>query len=309
MKSHPIQLEVSGPTGDVDPSRYRLLTSILCRSHIQCGQGDFHLLRAIAAALALVLLCYGLARAYLVHEITRAGQMLNDLEAVKIGDSEGSVLLISRKYDGYRWAPTMFSKLHENPDYEYVLEVDPWRFWHIDTETNHAGKLDRMIRTASTTVAPRVRRATGLRRWSVLGRISFRQNRVVAVTGTAVVEGRDEWLGGVWHLSETIPDEEIRRFVIDPAASWPQMHRYLMGGAYLNFSAADGGGESIESWITPSATHDEKQSASRFMFQCLTSRSGCRTICDFVPGALEYVRSRTWAEGRDACLAPRTYRF
>jgi hypothetical protein len=31
-----------------------------------------------------VLICYGLARTYLAHEVTRADQMLNDLEAISV---------------------------------------------------------------------------------------------------------------------------------------------------------------------------------------------------------------------------------
>ena len=45
---------------------------------------------AIAATLVLVLSCYGLARAYLAYEAARAGHMLKELAAVKIGDSEAS---------------------------------------------------------------------------------------------------------------------------------------------------------------------------------------------------------------------------
>jgi len=261
--------------------------------------------RVIVAVLALVLACYGLARAYLAHEITRAARMLNDLDTIKIGDSEDVALSISRKYDGYRRGQEILRQLYEKPDYQYVLQVDPWRFCHYKLNT-YPGKLDTMIGTASTTLAPKLRKATALRRWSVLGIVSVRQKRVVAVTTTAIVEGRNEWLGGSWHLFETIPDYEIEQFVTQPGIPWPQVNRYLVGWSQLKFSTTDGGGESAEIWITPSATQEERHSTSRFMLQCLASRTGCQTVCDFVPSVEEYARSASPETQRpNVCSAPR----
>lgn len=60
------------------------------------------LFQVTVALLALLLICYGLARTYLAHEVTRAGQMLNNLETIKIGDGEDVARSMSEKYDGYR---------------------------------------------------------------------------------------------------------------------------------------------------------------------------------------------------------------
>jgi hypothetical protein len=263
------------------------------------------LFQVTVALFVLVLICYGLASTYLAHEITRAGQMLNDLEAIKIGDSEDVVRSVSPKYDGYRRDQETLKGMYEKPDYQYVVQVDPWRFWHytLDTPLN---KFDRMIGAASTAIAPSQRKAIGLRRWSVIGIVSVSQKHVVAVTTQAIVEGRNEWLGGSWYLYETIPDYEIKEVLTDPDIPWPQRDRYLVGWRQLKFNTIDGGGESAESWVTPSATQEERQSASRFNLQCFSSRSGCQTICDFVPGETEYAGLLSMhAQTRTLCSTPR----
>jgi len=263
------------------------------------------LFQVTVALLALVLICYGLARTYLAHEVTRAGQMLNDLETIKIGDAEDVARSLTRKYDGYRRDQETLKRMYEKPDYQYVVQVDPWRFWDFKLDTP-LSKLDRMIGTASTTIAPCHRKAIGLRRWSVIGIVSVRQGLVVAVTTQAIVEGRNEWLGGSWYLYETIPDYEIEQLVTRPGITWAQMNRYLVGWRQLQFGTIDGGGESAEAWITPSATQEERQSASRFNLQCFASRSGCQTICDFVPGETEYARLFSMhTQTTNMCSVPR----
>lgn len=263
------------------------------------------LFRVTVALLALVLICYGLARTYLAHEVKRAGQMLNDLETIKIGDGEDVARSVSRKYDGYRRDQETLKGMYEKPDYQYVVQVDPWRFWDFKFDTPLSA-FDRMIGTLSTTIAPNHRKAIGLRRWSVIGIVSVRQKHVVAVTTQAIVEGRNEWLGGSWYLYETIPDYEIEQLLTHLHIPWPQRDRYLVGSRRLEFNKIDGGGESAEAWITPSATKEERQSASRFNLQCFASRSGCQTMCDFVPGETEYARlfsmqAPTW----NICSVPR----
>ena len=267
------------------------------------------LFQVTVALLALVLICYGLARTYLAHEVTRADQMLNDLETIKIGDDEDVARSVWRKYNGYQRDQETLKRMYEKPDYQYVIQVDPWRFWDFKLD-RPLSKFDRMIGSASTTIAPSHRKAIGLRRWSVIGVVSVRQKRVVAVTTQAIVEGRNEWLGGSWYLYETIPDYEIEQLLTHPNIPWPQRDRYLVGSRRLEFNKIDGGGESAESWITPSATQEERQSATRFNLQCFASRSGCQTICDFVPGETEYARLFSMQiQTRNMCSAPRPYGY
>ncbi len=263
------------------------------------------LLKVAVGVLASGLICYGVARAYLAHEITMAGQMLKDLGTLKIGDSEDLADSISREYGGYRREQEILRQLYEKPDYQYVVQVDPWRFWHRKPDM-HPSRLGTTIETASTELAPGLRKSIALRRWSVLGIVSIRQKRVVAVTATAIVEGRNEWLGGIWHLFDAIPDYAIEQFIVQPGNPRPQTNSYLAGWTQLKFSKTDGVGESAEFWITPSATQQEMNSASKFILQCLVSRTGCQTVCEFVPGAEEYTRfTDPKGERPNVCSAPR----
>ena len=70
--------------------------------------------------------------------------MLNDLETIKIGDGEDVARSVSRKYDGYRRDQETLKRMYEKPDYQYVIQVDPWRFWHYTLDTP-LFKFDRMI--------------------------------------------------------------------------------------------------------------------------------------------------------------------
>lgn len=251
----------------------------------------------LAVALGLMLTLYGSARFYLLYEVHMAQGLLRDLGAVQIGSDEASLLPILREYQGYRRVSVI--KDYEQ-DHEYLFEIGPG-----PESSNHTSKFGKVARAALGNLNHRFRRAIGLRSWNVVGRIGLQGTRVVVVSGTVVVEGKSEWLGGQWQLAETIPKYAVDRFIAEQGVSWPDVNHYLVGWMFLRFSKADGAGDSALSWITPSATREEIQAASKFSLQCLTSRSGCRTVCDLFPAALEYARTRTWSAGANPCSEPK----
>ena len=267
-------------------------------------------LRTIVCLFGLVAVCYGTARSYLAYEASRARSMLHDLESVKVGDPESSLISVSENYGGYRWISKFREPDDQTSDCEYVLEANPWRFPLL---TGHTRKFDNAIHKASSSLNSRLRRAVGLRMWNVIGSISLKEKRVISVSGSAFVEGRDQWLGGIWRLSGSIPEYELEGFQ-ESGESWPEMNRYLI--RWVNLNMADGLGEAVKSWITPDATHDEKLSARRFNLQCMTSRTGCQTVCDLVPDAVGYAGEHsqfhlggTWDAGTGTCIASRTDRY
>lgn len=69
----------------------------------------------------------------------------------------------------------------------------------------------RITRTVLGNLNPRLRRAIGLRRWNVYGRVGFKDKRVKVVVGTMMVEGSHEWLNSGWALEQTIPPSENRQ--------------------------------------------------------------------------------------------------
>jgi hypothetical protein len=259
---------------------------------------------AIAATFALVLSCYGLARAYLAYEAARAGRMLKELAAIKIGDSGAQVLPILERYGRCRGMLEPYTEV-DKTDYECLVEIGPSGIYYVVNRAN-TSMVYRITRAVLSSLKPGLRRAIGLRRWNVYGRVGFKDKKATVVLGGVMVEGSHEWLAGDWTLAETIPESKIERFVTSPGVSWPHSNRYLVGWwiRLIAMEIKNGGGEGASSWITPSATEEEKRSAHEFRRNCLTSRSGCRTVCDLYPAAVEYADSGTWKERKEACAAP-----
>lgn len=250
----------------------------------------------------MVIVCYGAAFAYLVYESRRANSLLEDLSGVKLGDNEASVVQLTQKYGANRYVPPPGSRLvfaGSDLGFDFLcgFGLDPLC---INRNNPHWTRFDSLIYMATTRITPSLRRAMGLRRWMVGGQIGFKQGRVMGVNYRVLVEGTHEWLEGTWYLVPTIPAHDIEHFVSIPQVDWPQKNRYLIGEHRL-FHGYEAPGTGLETWITPSATPDEKRSARQFMLQCLTSRSGCQTVCDLVPAGVEYARAGTRTERRDAC--------
>jgi hypothetical protein len=258
----------------------------------------------IGASLVLLLACYGLARAYLYYEAARAEHMMRELGDVKIGDSEAQVLPILERYGSCRRVLELYTKV-DKTDYEYLVDIGPSGIYYLVDRAN-IGAFYRMTRAVLSSLNPRLRRAIGLRRWDVYGRVGFKDKLVKVVEGIVMVEGSNEWLEGGWDLAQTIPPYEIETSITSPGVSWPHdANHYLVGWSRLiAMEIKNGGGEGAGSSITPSATEDEKRSAHEFRWQCLTSRSGCRTVCDLYPAAVEYADSGTWKERKEVCAEP-----
>jgi hypothetical protein len=260
---------------------------------------------AITATFVLVLSCYGLSRAYLAYEAAGAGRMLKELAAVKIGDSEAQVLPILKRYGSCRSVLEPYTKV-DKTDYECLVEIGPSGIYYAVNRAN-TSMFYRITRAVLSSLNPRLRRAIGLRRWNVYGRVGFKDKQAKVVFGAVMVEGSNEWLEGGWGLAQTIPPYEIDRFVTSWGVSWPHdVNRYLVGwwNRLIAMEVQNGGGEGASSWITPSATEDEKRSAHEFRWNCLTSRTGCRTVCDLYPAAEEYANSPTSEGKRELCAAP-----
>lgn len=259
---------------------------------------------AIAATLVVVLSSYGLARVYLAYEANRAGRMLTELADVKIGDGEAQVVSLLERYGSCRRVLKPYTEVDET-DYEYLVDIGPSGIYYL-VDRAKIDAFPRMTRAVLSSLNPRLRRAIGLRRWDVYGRVGFKDKQVKLVVGIVMVEGSNEWLKGGWGLAQTIPPHEIKTFVTSPGVSWPHdANHYLVGWSPLiGMEQQNGGGEGAASWITPSATEDEKRSAHEFRWNCLTSRSGCKTVCDLYPAAQEYADTGTWKGRKEACAAP-----
>jgi hypothetical protein len=260
---------------------------------------------AIAATFILVLSCYGLSRAYLHYEAGRAEDMMRELGDVKIGDSKAQVLPILERYGRWRRVLEPYTKV-DKTDYEYMVDIGPSGIYYIVDRAN-TSLFDRITRAVLGSLNPRLRRAIGLRRWNVYGRVGFKDDKAKVVEGTVMVEGSHEWLKGAWGLQPTIPPYEIRTFITSLGVSWPHdANHYLVvwGGRLVAMAIQNGGGEGSGVYITPAATDEEQRSAHGFNWQCLTSRSGCKTVCALYPATEEYANSITLHGKMELCAAP-----
>ena len=207
-----------------------------------------------------------------------------------------SFLPLAREFEGFQ-RPAIAPVNGE--EYEYVIQIGPGPLAIKD----HMTWLDKIASTILEAMNRPFRRAIGLRLWTAFARIGVNSAQVTSIYGGVIVEGKTEWLGGQWQLARSTPQQEAQ-LLARQGIPWQDTQHYFMKLDPLTsgFSRAQGTGISVYSWFTPSATSNEKQSASRFYMGCLTSRQGCRTVCDLVPGASEYVRIRPNAS--ELCSKP-----
>ena len=178
-------------------------------------------LLATAATLVLVLICYGLARAYLYYEAARAEHMMRELGDVKLGDSEAQVLPILERYGDCRGSLLLQPyPAFDKSDHECLVEIGPSGIYYL-VDPDNASRFYPITRAILSSLNPRLRRAIGLRRWNVYGRVGFKDKQVKVVYGTVMVEGSHEWLEADWNLVEIIPESAIDAFVTSPGVSWP----------------------------------------------------------------------------------------
>jgi len=256
--------------------------------------------RSLVLRLLIVALLIGAAvwvslRAYGEYEAHRAMSMLAEASRVQIGDTEISVLMLVKRYGGYKWTPGPLSP-RENwvdkdeydyqrnlvADYRYNLEVSP--FGLLTTDGHMQGsRVTRAIRTAINAAPARLRAILGMRDWGTAVDLSIQGGHVQSVSGMTLVEGRSEWLGHEWRFANAMPhhDMQARVFVIDSAI----------------LEMENGGGTAIESLLTPGASAQEVQLARKFNAACLNSISGCDGLCDVAPRALEYLKQHPEAAG------------
>lgn len=236
--------------------------------------------RIVALLVVISIGLYLSLRLYLSYEAHRVSQVLTTLNGINIGDTEESALSAVERYGGYRWSPHDKSR----GAYEYVVEVNPWYFGNL---TGHRQRFESIVTKAVDILNanPRFRQVVGLRLWTAGGGIDMNQGRVERVSAQVLVEGKDEWLGGMWSLEPGIPDYVLQEYSsVKPP--WPELSRYVVG--WTNLNVDNGLGEGVEVWVTPSATNSESRAGRNINVSCLTSRVGCRTLCDLMPDAARY---------------------
>jgi hypothetical protein len=247
----------------------------------------------LTIAVGIALLVYATALVFFAYQIHRASRLLTSVRAVNVGDSEDSIKSLLERYGGFRWN----QQLGALEDYNYVLEVNPWRFPALSIQNSvPIGK----------SLNPRLRRAIALRNWMVWCEIAIRQHRVVAVQAEMYVEGKTMWLGTSWRLSE-----KPREFERDPNVEYlqwpPEPDVDFVSPAILEIG---GGGTTWGFWVKPTSPTIQRHVADRWNLACLDSFSGCDSVCDLLPEAAPYFKEHSelapkgggWDENSRACI-------
>jgi hypothetical protein len=254
--------------------------------------------RLLAVAVGALFLCYVTARFVLGYQIRRGSQMLAIVQNMNVGESEDSIRPLLRRFDSYRWDV----QLGAHEDYNYVLEINPWRF-----PTVSGSKSGRREHAIGRDWNPRLRRAIGLRQWVVTSEIAVKQQRVVAVQTETVVEGKSMWLGAMWRLSEKPREFERDAISLDSSSAVSQ---YLATPGILNMESGTGTSWSI--WTTPSSPKGQRQMANKLNYGCLRSLSGCDSVCELLTEASRFFNERPdlaprgggWDDSSRTCIKP-----
>jgi hypothetical protein len=254
--------------------------------------------RLLAVAIGVLLLSYATVRLLLASQIHCASQMLARVQEVKVGDSEDSIKPLLKRFGSYRWD----AQLGALEDFNYVLEINPWRF-----PTLSNCKAGGRMHPIGIGLNPRLRRAIGLRQWQVVSEIAVKKHQVVAVQAETYVEGKTMWLGTSWRLSE-----KPREFERDPTADymkWPvEPDLRFVSPAFLEMRT--GGGTSWGFWVKPYSPTAQRRVANRLDFGCLDSFQGCDNLCDLLPEAARFFSEHSelapggggWDENSRSCI-------
>lgn len=247
-------------------------------SRVRSLASRFVSIALVTAAAFLVLL-----QTYAHYNAHRAKALLADASRVHIGDTERSVLALVGRYDGFKWTPDPLPPREQwidRDEYDYEINFQCDNKYELGVSpfgSNVASPDSRWIRTlrVARERAPRhLRPLLGLRDWGTTVEIAMRAGRVQSVSAMTLVEGRSQWIGQSWELAERMPRSHM------------PVRAYAIGAAHL--TTADGGGEMVRNYFTPTASKEETEAALTFNARCLTSLSSCG-LCDVSPHAFKYL--------------------
>lgn len=239
-------------------------------------------LRFAFIALVTVTAFCGLLRTYAQYNAHRAKSLLAAASTLRIGDTEESVLALTRRYGGFKWTPEPLPPREEwidkdeydyeinlQCDYKYELGVSPFG----TSVASPVGRWTEILRVAREHVPGRLRPLLGLRDWGTTVEIAMRRGIVQSVSAETLMEGRSQWIGYSWELAGRMPRSHM------------PFGAYAIGAAHL--TNGYGGGEIIQNFFTPAASSQQMKAALTFNTQCLTSLSAC-ALCD-VSHSLKYL--------------------
>ena len=99
------------------------------------------------------------------------------------------------RYGGCRGVLEPYTKV-DKTDYECLVEIGPSGIYYCYVDRANTRMFYRITRAVLSTLNPRLRRAIGLRRWSVYGRVGFKDKQAKVVFGAVMCRGQPRVVGG-----------------------------------------------------------------------------------------------------------------
>lgn len=249
-------------------------------------QAVFTRKRAMLLLTAVLCLCLGL-RAYSQYMARQALSLLAETRLIEIGSDGQSVSRLIGRYgvikcntsvSGSKNGCTNGAECQQNGadmnDYTCEIRLSPFQIFSIDS--SKTSRMRGAIAFFMVYVPKYLRDLIGLRNWLVDATVQIRNKGVASVSGSAFVEGRNEWLGNSWRLSSSV--------VGDDQASTA----YSVEMTHLQLS--ENGGLAVEEFFTRSATREQLQVSYDLNSRCFVSLTSCVSLSDLKPSLFEYLR-------------------
>jgi hypothetical protein len=230
---------------------------------------------------AAILVVYCGAQIFLLYEYQRAKTFLVELHSIQLGQSEESLQVFLEKYENREWEQVIHSKNNVK-----IVSVDPWHF-----QRSFWPSWLQYIQAELINVAPDIRRDLGLRVWQIQGSLTFKDSRVRTVNSGLLVEGENEWLWGESWLVGAFTDDIVERYQLSGTYR-TEMKSYVTGWSHLHMGYETG--EVFRNNVTSQADDAQLAAARTYNMECLISFSGCRSLCELMPKAAEYMREHRY---------------
>ena len=250
--------------------------------------------KLLIAVGGISLALYASALGYLRYQSHRTARFLNRLDGIRLDEPESKVRGLIDSHED-----PSFRRREGIVDY-CVLRSDPWRVYRGLGWIWFTNRWFKFLESSGL-----FRRGSGLRVWEADGAIGIKEHRVVFVKKSLVVEGKNEWLMVTCSLAPKISERDLEHH--SPISS--EMSRYFAHWAHLHMAMDTG--EALVNLITPEADQDQFRAAHEINFRCLTSRRGCKSLCELMPAATAYRHqhnypllgwnSGSWGSQDDSC--------
>jgi hypothetical protein len=242
----------------------------------------------IALLLFISILVFSIVLHVYSHTLARkALSLLSEAATIKVGSTENSIIPLVSRYGGAKWHPSISFADDSYDDngnrrisgstnlYSYEMKISP--FHAFTAKGERTGRLHTALIYLMGHSPNYLRDPLGLRNWLVDVHVRIQDGRVAAVSGTALVEGSNGWLGDDWTHSSDLDEANG----VSPA--------YSVQTTILEIPPANGQG--LIEWSTPRATSDQAQATYNVNDRCFNGILPCASLHEFKPDVFKYLKN------------------